>query len=123
MEPEGSLPHSQAFTNCTYPGPAQSSPYTHINLLEIRPNIYPSTPKSSQWSLSIRFPHQDPIYPLFSPIRATCPAHLILLDFITRTIYHISYILSHNISCIYHIDTIYDMVCYDMIYDKIRYYI
>ena len=24
--------------------------------------------------------------PLFSPIRTTCPAHLILLDFITRTI-------------------------------------
>jgi len=57
------------------------------HLLEIHPNIiHPSTPRSPQWSLSLRFPHQDPIHPLSSPIRATCSAHLILLDFITRTI-------------------------------------
>ena len=56
------------------------------HLLEFHPNIiHPSTPKSSQWSPSLRFLHQDPIHPLSSPIRATCPAHLILLDFITRT--------------------------------------
>ena len=29
-EPQGSLPHSQASATCLYPGPAQSSPYTHI---------------------------------------------------------------------------------------------
>ena len=56
------------------------------HLLEIQPNIIrPSTPRSPQWSPSLRFPHQDPIHPLSSRIRATCAAHLILLDFITRT--------------------------------------
>ena len=60
-------------------------PTSHF--LEIHPNIiHPSTPKPPQWSLSLRFTHQDPIHPPLLPIRATCPAHLTLLDFITRTI-------------------------------------
>ena len=34
------------------------------HLLEIHPNIiYPSTPMSPQWSLSLQFPQQDPIHP------------------------------------------------------------
>ena len=34
------------------------------HLLEIHPNIiHPSTARSPQWSLSLRFPHQDPIRP------------------------------------------------------------
>ena len=57
------------------------------HLLKIHPNIiHTSTARSSQWSPSLRFPQQDSIHSLSSPIRATCPAHLILLDFITRTI-------------------------------------
>ena len=57
------------------------------HLLEIHPNIiHPSTYTSCQWSLPLRFPHQDPIHLLSSPIRATCPTHLILLDFISRTL-------------------------------------
>ena len=47
------------------------------HLLEIHPNIiHPSTPRPPQWSPSLRFPHQDHIHPLSSPIRATWPAQL-----------------------------------------------
>ena len=43
------------------PNPVHT-PTSH--LLEIHPNIiHPSTPRSPQWSLSVRFPHQDPIRP------------------------------------------------------------
>ena len=57
-----------------------------FHLLEIHPNIiHRSTPRYPQWSLCLGLPHQEPIHPLSSPIRATCQAHLILLDFITRT--------------------------------------
>jgi hypothetical protein len=60
MEPEGSLPHSQAPVSCPYPEPARSSPYPHIPLhLNI---ILLSEPGSCKWSLSFRFPHQSPLY-------------------------------------------------------------
>jgi len=42
---------------------------------------------SPQWSLSLQFPHQDPIHPLSSYVHATCPARLIRLEFITSTIF------------------------------------
>ena len=51
----------------------------HLNI------ILPSTHGSPKWTFSFRFPQQNPCIRL-SPIRATCPAHLILLDFITRII-------------------------------------
>ena len=60
------------------------------HLLEIHPNIiHPSAPRSPQWSPSLRFPHQDPIHPLSSPIRATCPAHLIHLCTCIESLYNV----------------------------------
>jgi hypothetical protein len=49
--------------------------------------ILPSIPGSSKWSLSIMFPQQNPVYASTLPIRVTCPAHLNILDLITRTIF------------------------------------
>ena len=88
MEPEGSLPHSQQ------PAP----PLSRINPVHASANnflkallniIVPSTPRSSKWSLSLRFLHQTPVpyAPLLSPIRATFPAHLIIIDLVNRIIF------------------------------------
>ena len=49
-------------------------------------SYFPSMPGSPKWFLSFRFPHQNPAYASPLPHTATYPIHLILLDFITRTI-------------------------------------
>jgi len=88
MEPECSSPHSKVPATCPYPEPARSCPYPQIHFLKIHYNIFlPFKRGSPKRSLSLRFPHQIPVYTSPPPIRATCPANLILLDFITRTIF------------------------------------
>jgi len=48
--------------------------------------IVPSTPRSSKWSLSLRYPHQYPCTHLYCLTLATCTAFLIL-HFISRIIF------------------------------------
>jgi hypothetical protein len=52
---------------------------------------FPSKPRTSRWSLSFIFIHQNPagISPL--PLHATCPANLMFLDRITRTLLGVQY--------------------------------
>ena len=89
--------------NCPPPVPI----LIHIDLLHVPTSnflkiylniIFPSRPGSSMWSVSPRFTHQTPVYTSPLPIRATGPVHLILLDFITRTILGDVYIRSWFIS-------------------------
>ena len=49
--------------------------------------ILPSTSKSSIWSLSFRFPHQNPGCTFRLPLRAKCPSHPVLSDFITGVLF------------------------------------
>ena len=87
MERKRSLPQSQVPATCPYPEPARSSPYPHIPKIHLN-IVLPCMPGSPNWSLSlIKFPHQNPVCAAPLPTCATCPALLILLDFITRKIF------------------------------------
>jgi len=95
MEPEGSLPPPAPILSRLDP---VHTPTSHF--LKFHPNIIlPPTPCSPEWSLSLRFLHQNLYTPLLSPIHATYPAHHILLDFITQTVIGEEYRSLSSSSC------------------------
>jgi len=61
LEPESSLPHSQAPATCSYPEPARSSPYPHIPLPENPSYYYP--PIYTLVSQVVSFPQVSPPKP------------------------------------------------------------
>jgi len=92
MEPEGPLPRLKVPATCPDPEPVQSSPWPHPTSWKFILIL------SSYLSLGLPsglFPSSFPTKTLYalilSPTRATCPAYVILLDFITRIIFVAEY--------------------------------
>ena len=81
MEPEGSLPHSQASATCPYPEPDRSSPHSHIPLTEDPSKYYrPIYACVYQVVSSLRFPDLNTLYdsPLPHTRYMSCLSHYFL---------------------------------------------
>ena len=82
MESEGSLPLSQVSSILSHPDPVHAPTPTSWRTILILFSIY-------AWVLQVvAFSQVSPPKPYIrlSPIRATCPVHVIFLDLITRTV-------------------------------------
>jgi hypothetical protein len=90
MEPEGSLPHSQAPATCPYPEPNQSNPCLphpiSWSILILSSHLRLCLPSSL---FPPGLPHKTPLSrpTTLLPLRATCPAHFVLVHSIAQTIF------------------------------------
>ena len=78
METDAALLCTQLPAICPYPEPDQYCPCLPSYFFKVHSNTtHPSTPRSSKWSLSLRFPHQNPV--CISSLPHTCyqlcPSH------------------------------------------------
>jgi hypothetical protein len=81
QEAEGSSPHSHQLATGSYPQPVESNPTTPSSLPKIHSDyILPFTPCLPSALFPSGFPTKTLYTFLSSPMRATCPVHLIRLD-------------------------------------------
>ena len=98
MEPKGSSLHLQQPTTCPSAEPDLFSPCPPSHFPKIHLNsILPSMPASSKWSLSLRFPHQNPEHTSLLPHACYMPRPSHSSRYLVRRVYIYIYTHTHTL--------------------------